>query len=131
MQLTHDRTRNALRLTLGDQTGELPTRQSIPGVIDVAAGGRLVGLELQPGVEAATLARWFRPWLEDPEAGQYLDLASDGTVYVELTSGADDDQARSTPVEVELEYGSAGDVAAISIPRVGAGYEISYPSGNR
>lgn len=131
MQLTYESTRNALRLTLSDRSEEGQRRQFVSGVIDVAAGGRLVGLELQPGVEATTLTRWFRPWLEDPESGQYLDLASDGTVYVQLTAGADDDQARSTPVEMELEYGTAGDVAAISVPRSGAGYEISYPSGNR
>lgn len=131
MQLTHDKNRNALRLTLDGQTGEGQRRQSVPGVIDVAAGGRLVGLELQPGVGQEELAGWFQPWLDDPDARGYLDLADDGTVYVELTTGADDDDARSTPVEMDLEYGAAGDVAAISVPRSGTGYEISYPSGNR
>jgi hypothetical protein len=42
-----------------------------------------------------------------------------------------DDSSLSSSVELEVELDGHQEMLAISIPRRGAGYEISYPSGNR
>ena len=131
MRLQHDRSRNTLRLLLDDDSRQTATRLTAPGVIDVAANGRLVGIELQTGLEESALASAISAWLADPVAGEFVSLEGHGGLYIELTTGDPDEHARSSDVSVELELDAGRELVAIAIPRRGAGYEISYPSGNR
>lgn len=131
MRLQHDTVRNALRLTLDRETGEVCGRSGFPGVVDVAANGRLVGIELQAGAPETDLARMLKRWIDDPVAGEFVSVDADGTAYIELTAGEADESARSSEVMLEVELNEHREMLAVSIPRRGTGYEISYPSGNR
>lgn len=124
MRLDYDRDRNLLRLSLDGAGASATAVGHTPGFVDMAAGGRLIGVEL--ALSDALTEQALADWAADGA----LDIA-DAVAYIQLTSGADDDTARSTAVELVVEFDQAGAVAALGIPRRGAGYEISYPSGNR
>lgn len=130
MHLVHDRATNTLRLRLDRDTGTAgaPPEQ-VSGIIDIAEGGRLVGLELTPP-EGIIATDWMSQWLDDPIAGEWVTIEDDGRVYIQLTTG-DDRHVRSTPLTLLADHESGSRLRAISIPRRGAGYEISYPSGNQ
>lgn len=130
MRLLHDSEHNALRLTL-DDLPDVAGVDRLRGLVDVAAGGRLVGIELRTGEAESDLRQRLRRWLVDPVAGEYVTVDPDGTVYIELTTGDPDDDVRSTDVDLNVELDASGELLSIAIPRRGAGYEISYPSGNR
>jgi hypothetical protein len=128
--LSYDRATNALRLALNDTPAAAYARTiELHGVIDIAANGRLAGIELRDHA-AGLLARSLRDWLADPIAGRHAHVADDGSVYIELSVGADDD-IRSADALLLAEFDSGDSLQAVTIPRRGAGYEISYPSGNR
>lgn len=131
LRLQHDRERNALRLLLDDDTRQAATSLRVPGVVDVAANGRLVGIELRTGLDERQLADALVAWMHDPVAGEFVSLEGGGALYIELTAGDADEQSRASEVELEMDLEAGGELVAISIPRRGAGYEISYPSGNR
>jgi hypothetical protein len=124
VRLDLDRERNLLRLSRED--GEAPTAvvEHAQGLIDMAAGGRLIGIELE--LSASLTEQALTAWLEDG-----LVEVAGASSYIQLTTGSDEDAARSTAVELLVELDNAGALLAIGIPRRGAGYEISYPSGNR
>lgn len=130
MRLVHDTSTNTLRLQL-DRTNEQTVERTerIPGLIDVADGGRLVGIELTPG-SGLVDSDWLFAWSGDPVAREWLTIESDGAAYFQLTTG-DDQHARSSPIELTVDLDASGSVLSISIPRRGAGYELSYPSGNQ
>jgi uncharacterized protein YuzE len=131
LRLRHDAATNALRLTLDGVSGEVCERTSLTGMVDVAANGRLVGIELWSGVGETDLARMLKRWTGDPVAGEFVSVDSDGTAYIELTAGGADDTARSSTVLLDIDLNEHSEMLAVSIPRRGTGYEISYPSGNR
>lgn len=122
MRLRVDRDKNALVVTPDDET--LPTRE-IPaaGAIDVGASGVLLGVEVRRGVGLPVLAEAFAGW------GSAASVDG-GAAYVELMAG-DDSNARSAEVEVGVGLDADGLIASLTIPRRGARYEITYPSGNR
>ena len=95
---------NSLRLVLsGDEAGEATRVERRPATIDVGSGGRLVGVELESG---------------------YVDVMPPqaGTEHL----------IRSAEAEVLLEMGEGRETTiALVLPRSGAGYEITYPSGNQ
>jgi hypothetical protein len=124
VRLDFDRERNLLRLSLTEEPARAAALEHAPGLIDMAAGGRLIGVELQlpASLTEQALAAWT-------SAGA-LEVAW-SSAYFQLTIGPDDDAARSTAVELLVELDDAGAMLALGIPRRGAGYEISYPSGNR
>lgn len=124
MRLDYDRERNLLRLSLVDAGAPATAVRQAQGFVDMAAGGRLIGVEL--ALSGALTEQALAAWAADG----VLDVAG-AVAYIQLTSGADDDIARSTAVELVVELDQAGAVAALGIPRRGVGYEISYPSGNR
>ena len=131
MRLTYDSTNNSLRLMLDDEPGSEIATTRVSGVVDVATNGRLVGVELgSPDGEPAARRRLQR-WLDDPAAGEFTSVDSDGTAYIELTVGDPDEEVRSSPLDLLVESTSAGELVAVVIPRRGSDYEISYPSGNR
>ena len=125
MRLEYEPQRNLLLLTVEDVPPPAVSA-TVPGFVDMAAGGRLVGVEARLEAARGDPALALSHWLAHDAVG--LDA---GTLYIELTSGPDDDQTRSVAVELVYECNAAGRVIAIGIPRRGAGYEISYPSGNR
>lgn len=131
MRLIHDAKNNALRIVLDDEPGVPSSSLRLRGLVDVAAGGRLVGIEFRPGDHGSTVRRSLHRWLEDSLAGEFMTLEPDGRVYIELTSGDAQDHVRSSPLDLTAEFDTSGELLAVSIPRRGAGYEISYPSGNR
>ena len=103
----------------------------MPGVVDVAANGRLVGIELRANASEDETRRRLRRWLSDPVAGEFTAVEPDGTAYIELTVGEPDEEVRSSALDLLMETDANGDVVAVVIPRRGPDYEISYPSGNR
>lgn len=92
---------NTLSLMLGEASTTATER--VPATIDVGTGGRLIGVEL-------------------PSA--YIDVMEPETGTEHLI--------RSVEVEVSVEREREGGAAvAVTVPRRGAGYEITYPSGNQ
>lgn len=71
--------------------------------LDIGERGRLLGLEI---------------------------LLPDGTLYPIVIDDGPDPFARTARVEVGCWLGPDGTPARVMLPRRGAGYEISYPSGN-
>jgi hypothetical protein len=93
---------NTLCLQLGEE-GSVELIEQVPATIDIGTGGRLVGVELPTGYVEVM----------EPEAGTE-----------HLTRSA------SAEVAVARERGS-GVPVTVTLPRRGAGYEITYPSGNQ
>jgi len=131
LKLIHDLKKNALRLTLIDPGEPATSVELCRGLVDVAANGRLVGVEVQTGRTQVELRLMVTRWLQDPVASQFVSIEPDGSLYFELTTGEVDDSSLSSSVDLDVELDDRQEMLAISIPRRGAGYEISYPSGNR
>lgn len=95
---------NSLRLIVREPREGCGTHiTAADATIDIGTAGRLVGLELADG---------------------YIDVVppEPGTEHL----------IRSATTEVSLEREAGSDVLlAMVIPRLGAGYEITYPSGNQ
>lgn len=95
---------NVLHLTFersGDDRGEIEAQRQV--TIDIGAGGRLLGIEL--GDDYALVM--------PPEPGT-------------------ESMSRSADAEVTAVHDRAsGQLRSIILPRAGAGYEITYPSGNQ
>ena len=131
MRLTYQAAENALRLTLDQEWGAASRRTVLPGYVEVGEGGRLVGVELlapRPELSAA-----LAPWLHDHVAAEYVSL-DDSSAYIELSAPEEVDlreQTRAAAARFTAELDVGGALVALAIPRRGAGYEISYPSGNQ
>ena len=132
MQLSYESSVNSLRLTLSDVPQTATARIGFTGYVDMGAGGRLVGIELL-GPAAFDLRQAMAAWLTDSIASEYVSVA-DGSAYIELsaaTKASMNEQSRSVAAVFDAELDSAGQLVAVLIPRHGAGYEITYPSGNQ
>lgn len=81
--------------------GTATATERVPATIDIGTGGRLVGVELP---------------------GAYIDVMEPESGTEHLTRSAE------IAVTVEREGGAA---IAVTVPRRGDGYEITYPSGNQ
>lgn len=138
MRLRYQPQENSLRLTLdraeAGESGAPPRRRPLPlpGLVDVGEGGRLVGVELHsaPGID---LPRALAPWLADAVAAEYVSL-DDATAYIELSAPEEAslrEHLRAADATLAAELDADGRLLALAIPRRGAGYEISYPSGNQ
>jgi len=115
-----------LRLTPSDGwIGEVVRRESVVGIIDVAEGGRLAGVEVA-GLSRSILSTW----LNRAGNSDSLTVADDGTAYFVISDG-DDRNVRSVNIAVSVESGRNDELLSLAIPRRGAGYEISYPSGKQ
>jgi hypothetical protein len=101
---------NALRFVVGD--GALSAPRPGEATIDIGERGALLGIELRSGATPAA---------DEADAALYLPIAPE-------RSGPHD---RSVAAAVELRFGPDGALTAIDLPRRGAGYEITYPSGNQ
>jgi uncharacterized protein YuzE len=131
MRLQYRSELNTLRLTLDVEQGAAETFVELVGIIDIAEQGRLVGIELETNElrfdEAAA------PWLADAIAGLYIEVDGE-RCYVALSAPGENlvsEHLRSANVRVQAELDTNGKLVALSIPRRGHGYEISFPSGNR
>lgn len=132
MRLTYRPTENALRLSLDDAPATSARLVDLPGYVDVGEGGRLVGVELLGGA-GINLDAALQPWLADPIAAEWVSLEGD-SAYITLSAPEESmghEQVRATPATLGAEVDGSRRLIALSIPRSGAGYEISYPSGNR
>ncbi|CCF84960.1 hypothetical protein [Nitrolancea hollandica] len=131
MRLSYRQRENTLRLTLDHQEGPVQTETVLPGLIDVGEGGRLVGVEVRAGDEV-DLRRILESWLTDPVASEFV-AAGEDAVYITLSTAdeaAPDEQLRTAEATFLAELDASGNLVALSIPRRGHGFEISYPSGN-
>lgn len=79
--------------------------QLADAMIDVGEGGRLLSIEIVP-------------------------LAGDEPVVIDIDPPAGA-LSRTASVTVTIERDEDGALAAVVLPRRGAGYEITYPSGNQ
>ncbi len=122
MRLRVDREKNALVVTPDDEA-ELARAVRAGGTIDVGNSGLLLGVEVRRVEGLPDLVEGFAGW---GSAATVEGVAA----YVALMAG-DDSNARSADVEVEVGLDERERVASLTIPRRGAGYEITYPSGNR
>jgi hypothetical protein len=126
MRLIWDRGSNLLRLSLLDDI-IISSTVTRPGTLDVAANGRLVGIELR----GAELPGLLRRWTADPSASEFTHLSNDSSAYIDLSVGPSEEDIRSSEVTVIAELDANAACLALAIPRRGAGYEIAFPSGNR
>lgn len=132
MRLSYEPDDNSLRLTLDRETEPARRRMTLDGYVDMGVGGRIVGIEALPP-DGLDLSLALEPWLNDAIASEYISL-EDGSAYIELSVPEEADareQIRAVPAAFAAEVDDAGRLVAISIPRHGNGYEISYPSGNQ
>lgn len=110
--------RNTLRFVLAE--GEPGAPIPIEATIDIGERGALLGIELRPAASLA--AAW--PALHSA-------AGADGALYLPIAPEMSGPHDRSEPVVVEIRPGPDGALAAVDLPRRGAGYEITYPSGNQ
>ncbi len=132
MRLSYQSDENALRLTLDLESSGAGRRVRLSGYVDMGVGGRIVGIEAlrQSSID---LKQAFDPWIRDETAAEYVSL-DDDSAYIELSAPEETDireQIRAVQATFTAEIDANGRVLALSIPRHGAGYEISYPSGNQ
>lgn len=140
MQLTYQAETNSLRLTRdGSEPGpDQYQTVDLDGYVDVGESGRLLGVEVLAG-DLHDISRMLSPWLADPSAGHWI-TCDDDSLYIMLSVPDDSasevavagmGQAVTAPATLRAELDGSRRLVALSIPRRGAGYEISYPSGNR
>jgi hypothetical protein len=113
-----------LRFTL--LSTQISTTVVSPGTIDVGEDGRLIGLEVDLSNVSSDSRHQFAdlmcrsPAINIDDVSLYLSILPD-------TGG----QSRSAALNVIVGLAANGLPATLTIPRRGAGYEITYPSGNR
>lgn len=103
MRLLLDLARNTIELRVAEPPVDA-TRLDCPATVDVGESGRLLGVELA--------------------------LPNGESRYVAAETGRGE-LARSAGATAGVVLAADGSVAAITLPRRGPGYELSYPSGNR
>lgn len=131
MRLSYQSRENTLRLSLDHGQGVVQAETKLPGLIDVGEGGRLVGVEVRGG-GAMDINHILEPWLTDPVASEFVTAGKD-SAYILLSlkeEAATEDQFRTAEATLLAELDTSGKLVALSIPRRGHGFEISYPSGN-
>lgn len=131
MRLSYRSAENILRLTLDEEMGEVAGVRQLHGVIDIGEQGRLVGIELDAVGE--DLTGLFSTWLQDRIARDYVEI-DDAGVYVALSAPGEDipeQNLRTAELPLIAELDAYDRLIAITIPRRGDGYEISFPSGNQ
>lgn len=132
MRLSYRPGENALRLTLDHEPDSGLRQVEFSGYVDVGEGGRLIGIEII-GSSEIDLPRLLDPWRRDPVAAEYVSI-EDERAYIELSAPEEADlqeHLRTIDAILRAELDDSARLIALSIPRRGAGYEISYPSGNR
>lgn len=103
MRLLLDLPRNAIEIRLAEPAPGA-ARRFVRATVDVGESGRLLGVELA--------------------------LGGGEPRYVPVEPGRGE-LARSAAATVAVARTADGEIATIELPRRGADYELSYPSGNR
>ncbi|MBX6340995.1 MAG: DUF2283 domain-containing protein [Thermomicrobiaceae bacterium] len=129
MRLSYESAENALRLTLDGPEGAGAREVALPGYLDVGESGHLLGVELH-AEEGIDLGRALARWVADPVAGRHVSFDR-AAAYIELAAGTPTGQLRTAAARLRAELDASGGLVALWIPRRGAGYEITYPSGNQ
>jgi hypothetical protein len=125
MRILLDLRRNTLELRLREAVGEPVTWESVPGTVDIGQAGRLLGVE----VDLTGSPQVAVPWEEGENAFGVYDPTW-RSLYVEIGE-REDHNTRSASVQVRAGFDGRGSLMSVEIERRGAGYEISYPSGNQ
>lgn len=123
-RIRYDAERNTLRLIVGGDA--IQRVATVAGILDVGVGGRLLGLELDISGSA------LRP--PATIGGEVVYEPALGTLYVAVAPAAEEGgaaNARSAEIAARVLVDADGRVVGIEVPRRGAGYEITYPSGNQ
>ncbi|MEX2426332.1 MAG: hypothetical protein WD401_06155 [Thermomicrobiaceae bacterium] len=131
MRLSYRSAENILRLTLDVESGTVAQSHELPGRIDIAEQGRLVGIEID--ADGSDLPDLFSIWMQDGVARDYLEI-DDAGAYVGLSAPSEDipeQHIRTAELPLIAEMDASAHLVAIAIPRRGHGYEISFPSGNQ
>jgi hypothetical protein len=116
-----------LRFTLGHAS--VITSLSLPGVIDVGEGGRLLGLEVDLSSIPGNSRLVSDARTSERSAVSYV--ADDQRLYLAIMGEEEGGQSRSASLPVEVGFDAVGAPVQLTIARRGTGYEITYPSGNR
>ncbi len=123
MRIVVDLANNLLRfepVTSADRSSEV----ALPATIDVGLRGELVGVEVEIG--ELILAPGWRI-----RASPAIELDATGaTLYLTIGDAPETGQ-RTADGTVIAALDAAAQIVAFDLPRRGAGYEISYPSGNQ
>ncbi|CAA9538847.1 MAG: hypothetical protein AVDCRST_MAG49-623 [uncultured Thermomicrobiales bacterium] len=99
-----DATGATLRFVLREGDGGATAERSRAATVDIGREGRLVGVEVDLGTEEPL----------------YLEVEPDASAY-----------ARSVPTSATVTVLPGGEVVMVEVSRRGAGYEVTYPVGNR
>jgi hypothetical protein len=125
MRILLDLRRNTLELRLRESARAPETWVRVPATIDMGEAGQLLGVE----VDLTGSPPDATPW-EAGEVGFGVYDPAWRSLYLEIGE-AEDRNTRSVPVEVRAGLDARGSLTSVEIDRRGAGYEISYPSGNQ
>jgi uncharacterized protein YuzE len=131
MRLSYRSADNTLRLTLDVEQGPVDRVAEAQGTLDIGEQGRLVGIEV--AANGLPLEAIMDGWRKDAVASRYVQIDG-GTAYVALSAPGEaftSEHVRSAAVRLWIEIDERGYLVAITVPRRGHGYEISFPSGNR
>lgn len=104
MRITFDAHANTLVFGIAEEPATGSSTVELDATIDIGARGRLLALT--------------------------IDLPGGGEAELEIEPG-DDPLARAARVRVSATLDANGGLHAVTLPRVGHGYEITYPSGNQ
>jgi hypothetical protein len=131
MRSTYQPREDALRLVVQWETATVARTVEVAGVLDLGEQGRLLGLEIG-GVPGLDLGQAVRSWHEQRGAAGWLSLG-DGSAYLQLVAepvARTTRHVRSVAVRLSLELDAQGRLLAVVLPRRGADYELSSPSGS-
>lgn len=100
--LTVDLGRNTIEIATGDDAGDLAPGVAERHPLEMGVRGRLLGIDF-----------------------------GDGYLTICPPEDADLALARTVDAEITVARDTAGRIGRVSVPRRGAGYEITFPSGNQ
>lgn len=102
VSLTVDLGRNAIEIATGHDAGNLPAGATERRPLEMGVRGRLLGIDF-------------------------------GDAYLAICQPEEADLAlaRTVDADVMVARDAAGRIGRVSVPRRGAGYEITFPSGNQ
>jgi hypothetical protein len=126
MNITVNPSDNTLRFSF-IEGAESTRERSLPATIDIGEEGRLLGFEIDITDAFGASLRW------PAEASELVTIdAPGGTCYLAIDPDLDSDAlTRSVPGTVQITTDTRDLVEEVILPRRGAGYEITFPSGNR
>lgn len=120
-----DLERNTLAFPLRDDQARPVSWLTVPAFVDIGEAGRLLALEVD--LSGSCVLSAARPW----QVSNHIELDSDSRSLSVTLDAGHEPHARSSPAEGRLGLDRDGMPVLVEVPRRGAGYEITYPSGNQ